>query len=116
MARQGVRITPSAGGGMTVQMCMTKEMVERNDMPMQDGCRMTQNSRSGNTLKMAFTCTNPPSSGEGQFTIASPEAYTSKMTMRVQENGKTETTTMDTRGKWVKADCGNVKPPMPPKK
>ena len=115
MGKQGVRMTPGAGG-MSVQMCMTKEMVERNDMPMQDGCRMTQNSRSGNTMKMAFACTNPPSSGEGQVTFTSPEAYTSRMTMRMQEKGKTETMTMDTTGKWLKADCGNVKPFTPPKK
>ena len=116
MAKQGVRMQPAAGGGMTVQMCMTKEMVDRNDMPMQDGCRMTQNSRSGNTMKMAFSCANPPSSGEGQVTFASPEAYTSKMTMRMQEGGKTETMSMATTGKWLKADCGNVKPPAAPKK
>ena len=117
MAKQGVRMAaPGAGGGMTVQMCMTREMVERNDMPMQDGCRMTQNTRSGNTMKMAFTCTNPPSSGEGQVTFTSAEAYTSKMTFRTKENGKTETMTMDAQGKWLKADCGNVKPFTPPKK
>jgi hypothetical protein len=116
LAKQGVRMSPGAGGGMTVQMCMTKEMAERNDMPMQDGCRMTQNTRSGNTMKMAYACTNPPSSGEGQVTFSSPEAYSSKMTMRMQEKGKTETMTMDTTGKWLKADCGNVKPFTPPKK
>jgi hypothetical protein len=116
MGKQGVRMAPGGGGGMTVQMCMTKEMVERNDMPVQDGCRMTQNSRSGNKLKMAFTCANPPSSGEGEVTFASSEAYTSKMTMRSQEKGKTETMTMDTTGKWLKADCGSVKPFTPPKK
>ena len=31
-----------------------------------------QNPRSGNTMKMAFTCTNPPSSGEGQVTFSGP--------------------------------------------
>ena len=65
---------------------------------------------------MAFACTNPPSSGEGTFTFNGSESYTSRMTMRMQEAGKTETTTMNTSGKWLKADCGNVKPPMPPKK
>jgi hypothetical protein len=115
MGRQGVRMAPGAGG-MTAQICMTKEMVERNDMPMQDGCKMTQNTRSGNTMKMAFTCANPPSSGEGQVTFTSSEAYTSKMTMRMQEKGKTETMQMDTTAKWLKADCGSVKPVTPPKK
>jgi hypothetical protein len=118
LAQQGVRMAPGGapGGGMAVQMCMTKEMVERNDPPMQDGCKVTQNQRAGNTMKMAFTCTNPPSSGEGQFTFASPEAYSSRMTVKTVAGGKTETTTMETRGKWLKADCGNVKPPNVPKK
>ena len=110
MAKQGVKMAPGAGGGMTVQICMTKEQVERNDMPMQDGCRMTQNSRSGKTLKMAYTCTKPPSSGEGTVTFHSDQSYTSKMTVRSVEQGKTETITMDATGKWLGANCGNVKP------
>jgi hypothetical protein len=111
MARQGVKmVAPGAGGGMAVQVCMTKEQVERNDMPMQDGCRMTQNTRSGNTLRMAYTCTRPPSSGEGTVTFHSSESYTSKMTVKSTEQGRTETMTMDATGKWLGANCGNVKP------
>lgn len=118
MAQQGVRMAPGGapGGGMVVQTCMTREMVERNDMPMQDGCRMTRNQRSGNTMKMAYACANPPSSGEGEFTFTSPEAYSSRMTMKTVAGGKTETTTMEARGKWLKADCGSVKPITAPKK
>lgn len=110
MARQGVKMAPGAGGGMAVQVCMTKEQVERNDMPMEEGCRMTRNSRSGNTLKMAYTCTKPPSSGQGEVTFHSPEAYTSRMTVKTVEQGKTQTITMDATGKWLGANCGNVKP------
>ena len=110
MARNGMRMGMGASG-MTVQMCMSKEMAERNDVPMQDGCKVTSQQRSGNTMKMAYTCANPPSSGEGQFTFASPEAYSSRMTVRTVVAGKTETTTMDTAGKWLKADCGNLRPP-----
>ena len=115
MARQGIRMAP-AGGGMAVQVCMTKEMVERNDVPMQDGCRMTRNQRSGNTHQFAFACSNPPSSGEGQVTYQGPEAYTSRMTVKSGGGGKAETMTMEGRGKWLKADCGNVKPVQAPKK
>ena len=65
---------------------MTKEMVERNEMPAQQGdCRTTQQSAQRATrMKMAFTCTNPPSSGEGQMTFNSPESYTMKMTVNTQ--------------------------------
>jgi hypothetical protein len=115
LAQQGVKMAPGAGGGMVMQVCMTKEMVERNDVPMQDGCRTTQQQRSGNTMKMAFACTNPPSSGEGQVIFNDPESYTSRMTMRSMAQGRNETTTMESAGKWLKADCGNVKAVTPKK-
>jgi hypothetical protein len=98
-----------------MQVCMTKEMVERNDVPMQDGCRVTQQQRSGNTMKMAFACTNPASSGEGQVTFNGPESYARRMTVRSMVQGRTDTTTMDSAGKWLKADCGNVRPFTPRK-
>ena len=111
MGKHGVHMAaPSAGGGMAVQVCMTREMVERNEMPVQDGCKSTIHQRSGNTIKHSFTCTNPPSSGEGQVTFSGDQAYTSKMAIKTVSGGKTETTTMEGRGKWLKADCGNVKP------
>ena len=117
MGKQGIQMAaPSAGGGMALQVCMTKEMVERNEMPMQDGCKSTVHQRSGNTIKHSFTCSNPPSSGEGQVTFSGDQAYTSKMAIKTVSGGKTETTTMEGRGKWLKADCGNVKPLAPPKK
>ncbi|MDB5859768.1 MAG: hypothetical protein JWQ76_3457 [Ramlibacter sp.] len=116
MAQRGVRMAPAAGGGMTMQMCMTKEMADRNDVPMQDGCTMTKQQRSGNTMKMAFNCTKPPSSGEGEFTFMGAEAYKSHMVVKTMAQGKPETMEMDAAGKWLGADCGSVKPPMVPKK
>jgi len=115
MAQRGVKMAPNAAGGMTVQMCMTKEMVERNDVPVQNGCTSTQNRKSGNRVQFAFSCSNPPSSGEGEMTFT-PESYTSHMTMKTAVQGKPETIVSDSTGKWLKADCGNVKPPQMPKK
>ena len=116
MAQQGVGMAPSAAGGMAMQMCVTREMVERNDIPLQGDCRTTQNQRSGNVHKFAFSCTNPPSSGEGQVTYSSAEAYSSRMTVKTVAGGKAETTTIEGSGKWLKADCGKVKPMQLPKK
>ena len=111
LEKQGVRMAPGAqGGGMAVQVCMTREMVERNEVPMQEGCRMTKQQRSGNTFRMAYACTNPPSSGEGEFSYQGSEAYTSRMTVKTTVDGKTETMTMQGQGRWLKADCGNLKP------
>ena len=117
MASQGVKMGQGAGGAMTMQVCMTKEMAERSEMPMEKSdCKITSQSRSGNTMKMAYACANPPSTGEGTYTYHSAEAYSSKMVVRTTRQGKTETVTMDGTGKWLKADCGNVRPMMPPKK
>ena len=116
MAQSGVKMAPGANGGMAMQMCFTKEMVESNEVPMQDGCKVTRNQRSCNTHKFAFTCSNPASSGEGEVSYQGSGAYSSSMTVRTTEGGRTEVTTMASSGTWLKADCGNVKPmPMPKK-
>ena len=117
MAKQGVSMGAGAPGSMLVKICMSKEMVERNELPSQQGdCKTTTSPRVGNTMKMAFVCTQPPSSGEGQVTIVSPEAYTTKMAMKSNVQGKPETMTMDGSGKWLSSDCGAVKPFAVPKK
>jgi hypothetical protein len=118
MAKQGVKMGPGGpGGGITARICMTKEMVERNELPSQRGdCKTTQQARAGNTMKMAFTCTNPPSSGEGQVTYTSPESYAMKMMVNTQVQGKPEKVNMDGTGKWLGSDCGNIKPMVPPGK
>jgi len=111
LARQGVSMS---GGGveMNVKMCMTPEMIEKKEIPVQEGnCKTTTKSLSGNVMKMSFSCTDPPSSGEGQFTIVSPEAYTTKMAVRSTVQGKPETMNMDMTGRWLAADCGKVRPP-----
>jgi hypothetical protein len=118
MAQRGMQMPQAgAGGGMAMRICMTKEMVERNEMPMEKSdCKITSQSKSGNTMKMAFSCPNPPSTGETQFTLAGPEAYSSNITVKTVVDGKNETMTMDGSGKWLAADCGAVKPMGVPKK
>jgi hypothetical protein len=114
MAQRGVKMAPTAGGGMAIQMCMTKEMAERNEVPVKDGCTTSKQQRTGNTMKIAFSCANPPSSGEGEFTFAG-DSYTSHMTIKTVVQGKPDTMVMDGRGKWLGSDCGSIKP-IPPRK
>ena len=117
MGKQGVNMGGGGTGAMSVKVCMTQEMVERNEVaPQQGDCKSTNSPRAGNTMKISFVCTKPPSSGEGQITFASSEAYASKMTVRTTANGKSETMAMDGQGKWLGAECGAIKPPMTVKK
>ena len=112
MAQQGVNMAPGAAGGMAVRVCITKEMAARNETPAQTqgDCKQEQMQKSGNTTKFKFTCTKPPSTGEGEVTQHNPESYTMKMKMTSEAKGKPEQMTMDAQGKWVANDCGSVKP------
>lgn len=118
MGKQGMSMGAGAGGGISVKVCMTKEMAERNEMPQpqQGDCKSTASPRVGNTQKISFSCTQPPSSGEGQITYTSNEAYTMKMVTTTTVKGKPEKMTLDGTGKWLSADCGAVKPLAAPKK
>lgn len=113
MAKQGMQMGGADGGsGMRMKICMTQDMVDRNEMPSErrGDCKHTQSPRVGNTLKYAFTCTNPPSSGEGEVSFQSREAYSMKMAMTTTVKGQPEKMDMQATGKWLGADCGNVKP------
>jgi hypothetical protein len=116
MAKQGMKMGAGGPGEMSVKTCMTREMAERNELPAQQGdCKTTKQQRSGNTINMVFSCANPPSTGEGQFTVQSPEAYTMKMAVTsAAAGGKPRTMNVDSAGKWIAADCGSVKPMKPP--
>ena len=109
MAKKGVGMVPAAGGGMAARVCITKEMAERHQMPMQQrgSCVTNVSEKTSSSMKMNFTCTNPPSTGEGQFTFSGDSAYAMKMKVNSTVQGKPHTTTIDGTGKWLGADCGN---------
>ncbi len=107
LAKQGVGLGARPG---TVKVCLSKEDVERDELPPRDGCTQTV-KRSGNTMQVAFQCKgNPPSSGEGVITVLSPTAYSGEFSSQTVVNGKPVTTPMSQAGQWVGADCGALQP------
>jgi hypothetical protein len=117
MGQHGMQMQAGAGGATAVKMCLTREMVERSDFGQAQGdCKTTRHDRSGSTMKMAWTCTNPPSNGEGEYTFVGSEGYRSKVRMTHTMGGKPETTTIEGSGRWLGADCGSVRPMAPTKK
>jgi len=117
MAKQGVNIGTSASGAMSVKICITQEMIDNNELSAPAGdCKTTSSPRVGNSMKLSYVCTKPPSSGEGQVTFAGPEAFNSRMTVNTTASGKTEKMTLEGQGKWLSAECGAIKPVARPKK
>src|SRR5262249_48485294 len=112
MAKRGVAMQP--GGNNAVRICFSREMVERNEMPMRNegNCKSERSPRAGNTMKVKFTWANPPSTGSGEITFNGSDAYSSNMTItRTNKQGAPETMTVQSSGKWLGADCGTLKPP-----
>lgn len=109
MAKQGVGM--GADGAMKARVCMTQEMIDRNEVATQQGdCQHTTSPRTGNTMKFSFACSKPPSRGEGQVTFVSPEAYTVTMVLNTTATGQPETMNLEARGKFISPECGMIKP------
>lgn len=110
MASRGVNMSMS-GGSITLKTCVTKEQAERNMAPVNQHGNCTQDvKRSGNTIQTHFVCTNPDSEGDATVTLRGNEGFTNDVTVRHTRQGKTEVTKVSGEGRWLGADCGDVKP------
>ena len=109
LARQGVGMTPQ---GHTVRVCITPEQASRTELPDGDGkCEQKSLQRSGGTIRTSFVCAGPPpTSGHSEITLKGDTAYSGRSVVDTTVKGKPERMTMDVTGKWLSADCGNVKP------
>ena len=99
--------------GTTVKVCISKEQAARPAEPkLADGCTQQVDRRSGNTIKFKFECSKPePSSGDGEVTFQSNKAYTGKSMVTTQAKGHAgQQMSMEMSGKWLSADCGDIKP------
>jgi len=115
MASHGVAKSPK---GNTIQVCVTKEDAKQGlAVPTKNGqCQQQIVRRSGSTVWFKYACKgNPPSSGEGEYTINDNSAYKGKMTMHTTVEGRAEVVQMNHSGKWISNNCGNIKPYSPPK-
>lgn len=111
MARHGAGMGSGGPGAMVVKVCMTADMLARNDIVTQDGdCTSQHAPRVGNTMKYTFACNRPPSRGDGEVTFHGPHAYSARMHVQTSAGGRTEQFTTRSQGKWLSADCGTVKP------
>jgi len=109
MDRNGVQFKLGAGGALQSRVCMTREMIERRQFPVQDGtCTQNVTPVSSTRMQVAFSCTRPRASGQGELVMESETSYRGRVTIRSEE--RSGTVDMDVNGKWLGADCGAVRP------
>jgi hypothetical protein len=111
MAKQGVQMD-MATGGTVIKVCLTEEDIKRDSMPVDtEGKCKYDWKKSGNVIKGTFTCTDPASSGSGEWMLASAERYTMKMDVTsADKGGQPRKMSMSGEGKWLGADCKGLVP------
>jgi hypothetical protein len=114
MRRMGITMPQTQDGAIVTKVCVTKQMAERNQPPgMEDsGCQSKNYRRAGNTYTVDIVCTGPTMKGEGKArgTFSGNESFTSTYDFKGTMNGQPVTQHHDSSGKWLSANCGNVKP------
>jgi hypothetical protein len=111
---RGVQLAPDGSQG--IRMCLTQEMLNQQHWQQTERrCQNTAFTHSGKVWRWQVKCTQPPSEGEGETTIESPERYVTHMRMTMQRDGRSQTMEMTHRGQWLGANCGDVQPmPLKP--
>lgn len=111
LQQHGVR--QGAGGGY--QVCITATMAKRDApvLPKEGHCRMSNVAHSGNRTTFAFNCKSSGTTTTGTGGAEITNEIVSTHTDATTRNAKGETHTMhvESEMRYVKADCGDVKPP-----
>jgi hypothetical protein len=111
LERNGVQVDLGAAGAITSRVCMTKEMIQRKEFPVQQGdCKQKVTPVSARRMKVAFSCSKPPASGEGEMTLDSDTSYRARMHIRGNDGASRQAVDMDVSGRWLGADCGALRP------
>lgn len=110
-------VETSGGGG--IKICQTKETLSKQDWqqttPTQ--CKTEVTSQTPQRWSWESVCSAPmASTSKGETIFQSSEAYTANVKTVSDRGGKTQTMTMRMAGRWIGADCGDVKPILAPKR
>lgn len=116
MKKMGISLPQSQDGAMVSKVCISKAMSERDQPPAEyrktSGCESKNFQRSGNSYSVDIVCDGPTMQGTGKVkgTMSGNTGYTSVYDFKGTSHGKPVNQHIESSGKWVGADCGNVKP------
>ena len=115
MRKMGVHVPQMQDGGMVTKVCITKEMAERDQMPMaqkESDCEVKNYQRSGDSYSTDVVCKGPNIKGTGKMTgkMSGGESFSSTYDFKGTAHGQPITQKHENSGKWLSSNCGNVKP------
>lgn len=116
MRQRGVEM---GGGSTTAKLCLSEESLSRDDWTSagaEHGCKTEILSRSATAWKWRSTCGGqPPTVAEGETRFQGDTGYTTVIDATSNRQGQPHRMHMEMQGKWLGADCGKLKPIVPPK-
>jgi hypothetical protein len=94
--------------------CITQKQLEKAPNfaePHDKSCKQTVVSRTTSLIETRVECSGPQKmTGTFRFQAQSREAIHGDVSMVMSDGNKTMTSKHTIQGKWLGADCGNVKP------
>jgi|SRR6185369_5793895 hypothetical protein len=98
-------------GGGPNQVCYTRELLEHSPWAdIQTDCKPTFSSRTSSSWKWHTSCPKSGYEADGEAVFINSENYTVKSTSVSKMGDKVRNSSATMTGKWVSADCGDVKP------
>jgi len=116
MRKMGIDVPKIQNDAIVNKVCISKEMAERKGVPMMDkqesGCEVQNYKRSGNNYTANIICDGPQMKGKGivKGSMKNGESFESTYDFDGTMEGRPVKHQQTTSGKWISADCGNVKP------
>jgi Protein of unknown function (DUF3617) len=114
MARQGAgdAMGMMAGKPTTMRVCITPEQAARDYTPSHDArCKSDSVERSGKTMRAKFSCSgDDKATGETEYTLTSDKAFSGRVVVTSMRQGQPNRMEITQTGRWLAADCGEVKP------
>lgn len=87
------------------QDCVKKEDLEKGLFNQGKQCEIDQKSHKGNKYVFSISCNDPKGTGTMEMTIPNKKSYTSKVQMKVTEDGNSKEIKIDSKGKWLGPNC-----------
>jgi hypothetical protein len=112
MASHGMGMSPD-GKPSSIRVCITQAQIDRGFQPMgNEHCGRANVTTSGNVTKFEFSCKSQHGdiTGHGTFTAMGDSAFAVSTAADSVTPKKSTHVQTDIAGKFVAADCGDIKP------
>ena len=101
------------GKPMVTKSCMTKEKFEKQNFMQQrpnSDCKQTITTNTRTAMDSTVVCTTPEAmTAQAHIEAASPTSFKGTVHSKASARGREIEVTLDLSGKWLGADCGDVK-------